>query len=330
MWCGERGHGVGGRSQELEKAGGGELESREKLKFKPPPPPPPLQTQLHLPRPQRSLHHKLKFWGVRGGSSSSSSHLFSLPLPFPVAFPSSSPVAAASPGLISIFSLSSCISRFDLDLLQESLHLPAPVYNYAKGKWVVDHKKLLYYGHGCKQCLSSMWSCQMTQRTDFSYEKPPPPPPPLQTQLHLPRPQRSLHHKLKFWGVRGGSSSSSSHLFSLPLPFPVAFPSSSPVAAASPGLISIFSLSSCISRFDLDLLQESLHLPAPVYNYAKGKWVVDHKKLLYYGHGCKQCLSSMWSCQMTQRTDFSYEKVSWQPKDCQMEEFEVYKFLKRY
>ncbi|KAM1119868.1 hypothetical protein FF1_043930 [Malus domestica] len=116
---------------------------------------------------------------------------------------------------------------------------------------------------------------------------------------------------------------------SLPLPFPVAFPSSFPVVAASPGLISIFSLSSCISRFDLDLLQESLHLPAPVYNYTKGKWVVDHKKLLYSGHGCKQCLSSMWSCRMTKRTDFSYEKVSWQPKDCQMEEFEGYKFLKR-
>ncbi|CAN6696233.1 unnamed protein product [Malus baccata var. baccata] len=155
----------------------------------------------------------------------------------------------------------------------------------------------------------------------------PPPPPPLpQTQLHLPRPQRSLHHRLTFWGVRGGSSSYSSHLFSLPLPFLVAFPSSSPVAAASPGSISIFSLSSYISRFDLDLLQESLHLP--VCNYAKGKWVMDHKKLLYSGHGCKQCLSSMWSCRMTKCIDYSYEKVSWQPKDCQMEEFEGYKFLK--
>ncbi|RXH74820.1 hypothetical protein DVH24_029541 [Malus domestica] len=68
---------------------------------------------------------------------------------------------------------------------------------------------------------------------------------------------------------------------------------------------------------------------APVCNYAKGKWVVDHKKPLYSGHGCKQWLSSMWSCRMTQRTDFSYEKVSWQPKDCQMEEFEGSKFLKR-
>ncbi|RXH91953.1 hypothetical protein DVH24_020976, partial [Malus domestica] len=86
-------------------------------------------------------------------------------------------------------------------------------------------------------------------------------------------------------------------------------------------------ISNCISRFDLDLLQESLHLP--VCNYVKGKWVVDHKKLLYSGHGCKQCLSSMWSCRMTKCTDFSYEKVSWQPKDCQMEEFEGYKFLKR-
>ncbi|CAN6541284.1 unnamed protein product [Malus baccata var. baccata] len=69
---------------------------------------------------------------------------------------------------------------------------------------------------------------------------------------------------------------------------------------------------------------------APVCNYAKGKWVVDHKKPLYSGHGCKQWLSSMWSYRMTQRTDFSYEKVSWQPKDCQMEEFEGSKFLKRF
>ncbi|CAN6677252.1 unnamed protein product [Malus baccata var. baccata] len=101
----------------------------------------------------------------------------------------------------------------------------------------------------------------------------PPPPPPWERVVPL----------------RGGSSSSSSHLFSLPLSFPVAIPSSSPVAAASPGSISIFSLSSCISKFDLNLLQESLHLP-----------------------------------------DFSYEKVSWQPKDCQMEEFEGYKFLKSF
>ncbi|CAN6557914.1 unnamed protein product [Malus baccata var. baccata] len=104
-------------------------------------------------------------------------------------------------------------------------------------------------------------------------------------------------------------------------------PSFFSATACSRSLPLILSRSSCISRFDLDLLQESLHLP--VCNYAKGKWVVDHKKLLYYGHGCKQCLSSMWSCRMTKRTEFSYEKVSWQPKDCQMEEFEGYKFLKR-
>ncbi|RXH75688.1 hypothetical protein DVH24_039387 [Malus domestica] len=67
---------------------------------------------------------------------------------------------------------------------------------------------------------------------------------------------------------------------------------------------------------------------APIYNYAKEKRVVDHKKPLYSGHGCKQWLSSIWSCRMTQRTNFSYEKVSWQPKDCQMEEFEGSKFLK--
>ncbi|RXH97855.1 hypothetical protein DVH24_010180 [Malus domestica] len=68
------------------------------------PPSPPPQTQLHLPRPQHSLHHRPTFWGVRGGSSLSLSHLFSLPLPFPLAFPL-------------ILSHSSCISRFSLDLL---------------------------------------------------------------------------------------------------------------------------------------------------------------------------------------------------------------------
>ncbi|CAN6547890.1 unnamed protein product [Malus baccata var. baccata] len=119
----------------------------------------------------------------------------------------------------------------------------------------------------------------------------PPPPPRGNGLFHVCGTHKfhCLPSLLTFWGVRGGSSSSSSHLFSLPLSFPVAIPSSSPVAAASPGSISIFSLSSCISKFDLNLLQESLHLP-----------------------------------------DFSYEKVSWQPKDCQMEEFEGYKFLKSF
>ncbi|KAE9609931.1 putative PMR5 domain, PC-Esterase [Lupinus albus] len=64
-------------------------------------------------------------------------------------------------------------------------------------------------------------------------------------------------------------------------------------------------------------------------NYAKGKWVPDNNRPLYSGLGCKQWLSSMWACRMMQRTDFVYEKLRWQPKDCQMEEFEGLKFLKR-
>ncbi|XP_019443378.1 PREDICTED: protein trichome birefringence-like 16 [Lupinus angustifolius] len=64
-------------------------------------------------------------------------------------------------------------------------------------------------------------------------------------------------------------------------------------------------------------------------NYAKGKWVPDDNRPLYSGFGCKQWLSSMWACRMMQRTDFAYEKLRWQPKDCKMEEFESSKFLKR-
>ncbi|XP_015889015.2 protein trichome birefringence-like 16 isoform X1 [Ziziphus jujuba] len=64
-------------------------------------------------------------------------------------------------------------------------------------------------------------------------------------------------------------------------------------------------------------------------NYAKGKWVIDHKQPLYSGFGCKQHLSGMWACRLTQRTDFAYESIRWQPKDCQMEEFEGLKFLRR-
>ncbi|KAM1605712.1 hypothetical protein PS2_026417 [Malus domestica] len=89
------------------------------------------------------------------------------------------------------------------------------------------------------------------------------------------------------------------------------------------------SLGSTYANTSVDKLTTHTQTPAPVCNYAKGKWVVDHKKPLYSGHGCKQWLSSMWSCRKTQRTDFAYEKVSWQPKDCQMEEFEGSKFLKR-
>ncbi|KAK4266077.1 hypothetical protein QN277_027049 [Acacia crassicarpa] len=64
-------------------------------------------------------------------------------------------------------------------------------------------------------------------------------------------------------------------------------------------------------------------------NYAKGKWVPDNKRPLYSGFECKQWLSSMWACRLTQRTDFAYENLRWQPKDCQMEEFEGSKLLRR-
>ncbi|KAL4397478.1 hypothetical protein S245_002005 [Arachis hypogaea] len=66
-----------------------------------------------------------------------------------------------------------------------------------------------------------------------------------------------------------------------------------------------------------------------VCNYAKGKWVLDDKRPLYSGFHCKQWLSAMWACRMMQRTDFTYEKLRWQPNDCQMEEFEGSKFLTR-
>ncbi|CDY16554.1 BnaC09g37190D [Brassica napus] len=64
-------------------------------------------------------------------------------------------------------------------------------------------------------------------------------------------------------------------------------------------------------------------------NYAKGKWVVDKHRPLYSGSRCKQWLASMWACRLMQRTDFAFERLRWQPKDCSMEEFEGSKFLKR-
>ncbi|KAK6941274.1 Trichome birefringence-like, N-terminal domain [Dillenia turbinata] len=64
-------------------------------------------------------------------------------------------------------------------------------------------------------------------------------------------------------------------------------------------------------------------------NYAKGKWVIDNQRPLYSGSRCKQWLSPMWACRLTQRTDFSYEKLRWQPKYCKMEKFEGSKFLRR-
>ncbi|KAK4757888.1 hypothetical protein SAY87_019189 [Trapa incisa] len=64
-------------------------------------------------------------------------------------------------------------------------------------------------------------------------------------------------------------------------------------------------------------------------NYAEGKWVVDEKRPLYSGYGCKQWLSGMWACRLTQRMNFDYETLRWQPKNCQMDEFEGEIFLKR-
>ncbi|MQL76315.1 hypothetical protein Taro_008705 [Colocasia esculenta] len=57
-------------------------------------------------------------------------------------------------------------------------------------------------------------------------------------------------------------------------------------------------------------------------NYAKGKWVADVKRPLYSGFHCKQWLSAMWSCRLTQRTDFTYENFRWQPEHCKMPQFD--------
>lgn len=65
-------------------------------------------------------------------------------------------------------------------------------------------------------------------------------------------------------------------------------------------------------------------------NHAKGKWVPDTSRPFYSGFGCKQWLSAMWACRLTHRTDFAYEKLRWQPKNCKMEEFEGLKFLRKY
>ncbi|XP_011078115.1 protein trichome birefringence-like 14 isoform X1 [Sesamum indicum] len=64
-------------------------------------------------------------------------------------------------------------------------------------------------------------------------------------------------------------------------------------------------------------------------NYAQGKWVFDDNWPLYSGYGCKQWLSPMWACRLTQRTDFEYERLRWQPRDCKMEHFTGRKFLQR-
>ncbi|XP_074276729.1 protein trichome birefringence-like 14 [Silene latifolia] len=68
---------------------------------------------------------------------------------------------------------------------------------------------------------------------------------------------------------------------------------------------------------------------AKACDYAKGRWVVDNRRPLYSGFKCKQWLSEMWACRLTQRPDFGYESYKWQPKDCDMPDFERSAFLKR-
>lgn len=77
------------------------------------------------------------------------------------------------------------------------------------------------------------------------------------------------------------------------------------------------------------LLNDIVFFLTPACNYAKGKWVVDNTRPLYSGFSCKRWLSEMWACRLMQRTDFTYENIRWQPKDCPMEEFEAAKFLRR-
>ncbi|CAK9171503.1 unnamed protein product, partial [Ilex paraguariensis] len=59
------------------------------------------------------------------------------------------------------------------------------------------------------------------------------------------------------------------------------------------------------------------------------EWVADQRRPLYSGLGCKQWLSDMWACRLTQRTDFSYEGYRWHPENCEMPEFEGSEFLRR-
>ena len=70
-------------------------------------------------------------------------------------------------------------------------------------------------------------------------------------------------------------------------------------------------------------------VPFAVCNFAKGRWVADSERPLYSGFNCKQWLSEMWACRLTQRTDFSYEGYRWQPENCKMPAFEKTSFLRR-
>ncbi|KAL5647302.1 hypothetical protein ACJX0J_041657, partial [Zea mays] len=63
--------------------------------------------------------------------------------------------------------------------------------------------------------------------------------------------------------------------------------------------------------------------------YRNEKWVSDNRRPIYLGFGCKQWLSASWSCRLTQRKDFAYEKFRWQPEACEMPEFEASQILRR-
>ncbi|KAK3211487.1 hypothetical protein Dsin_016193 [Dipteronia sinensis] len=63
-------------------------------------------------------------------------------------------------------------------------------------------------------------------------------------------------------------------------------------------------------------------------DHAKGRWVVNNRKLLYSPLRCKH-LSKMWACKQTHRTDFSYENYMWLPMNCGIPKFDHLVFLKR-
>lgn len=83
------------------------------------------------------------------------------------------------------------------------------------------------------------------------------------------------------------------------------------------------------SSEDNDSDEEELSPQNADCNFAKGRWVADSKRPLYSGFGCKQWLSVMWACRLTQRTDFSFEGYRWQPKNCKMKKFNRFSFLRR-
>ncbi|KNA16841.1 hypothetical protein SOVF_085550 [Spinacia oleracea] len=82
-------------------------------------------------------------------------------------------------------------------------------------------------------------------------------------------------------------------------------------------------------RVSLSLSGKNSSSDNKVCNYAKGRWAVNKKRPLYSGFKCKQWLSDMWACRLTQRPDFGYESYKWQPANCDMPDFERSAFLKR-